>query len=149
MAKPDQIFSFMLDYTTRNMRRYAAETFAAEGLGITVDQWGVLLLLAESDGALSNTQLAERMVKDKPTMTRMVDVLVRKSLVVRRADKQDRRQQQISLTAKGKTTARKAEPIVDRIRKEVGSALTKAQRESLIECLERLNARIERLREPH
>lgn len=146
MPKADQVFSFMLDYTTRNMRRYAAEVFAEERLGITVDQWGVLLLLTESDGGMSNTQLAESMVKDKPTMTRMVDVLVRKSLVVRRADKDDRRQQRISLTARGRATAKKAEPIVARVRKDVGSALTAAQRETLIDCLDRLNARIERLR---
>ena len=120
MKKTDKIFSFMLDYTNRNLRRYAAERFVDEGLEITVDQWGALLLLRDSGDGLSNSELASQMSKDKPTVTRIVDVLVRKSLVVRQPNKNDRRQQRISLTRKGKSTVSKAEPIVKKIRKRRG-----------------------------
>lgn len=147
MQKADTIFSFMLDYTTRNMRRYAAETFADERLGITVDQWGVLLLLRDHAGGLSNRELAERMVKDKPTTSRIIDVLVRKSLVARKADQNDRRLLRIGLTAKGRATAKRAEPIVTRLREEIGSSLTKAQQKGLVDCLDLLNERIDALRE--
>ncbi len=146
MSKSDKVFSFMLDYTTRNMRRYATETFAIEGLGITVDQWGVLLLLRDNDRELSVTELAAGMVKDKPTTTRIIDVLVRESLVVRRQDEHDRRSQRVSLTAKGEEVAKKAQPVVDRLRDEVGSCLTKRQRKALLEYLNRLNERIDMLR---
>ena len=146
MTKQDKIFSFMLEYTTRNMRRYAADVFAEQQLGITLDQWGVLMLLSDSKPGLNNSELAERMAKDPPTVSRIVDVLVREESVVRERDLRDRRLQRIKLTAKGRAIAKRAEPVVEKLRKQVGSGLTAAQRRSLIECLEKLNGRIEELR---
>ena len=143
MTKADKVFSFMLDYTTRNMRRYAAEVFANAELGLTVDQWGALLLLKEHPAPLSNKQLAEGLLKDTPTTTRIVDILVRMELVVRAPAVDDRRQMQISISRKGKTAVRKAEPVVQGLRKKLGSALTQQQHETLLTCLNLLNEKID------
>ena len=146
MKKTDKFFPSCWTTQNRNLRRYAAERFVDEGLEITVDQWGALLLLRDSGDGLSNSELASQMSKDKPTVTRIVDVLVRKSLVVRQPNKNDRRQQRISLTRKGKSTVSKAEPIVKKIRRDVVASLSSAEKETLLHCLNQLNERIESLR---
>ncbi len=146
MESLDKSISFALNYTTRNMRRYATEAMNREKAGITVDQWGVLKLLHEHGGMLNNSQLTERMLKDRPTLTRIVDLLCKKGLVRRTTDKDDRRRMQIRLTAKGNNSIAKVSPLVDRLRKELGKGLTKKEHDELHRILKRLNEKIETLR---
>src|SRR2546423_3662025 len=72
--------------------------------GISGAQWGVLRTLqrAEADGiaALRVTELSERLLIRPPSVTGVVDRLVRDGLVKRESLPSDLRVKQISLTAK-------------------------------------------------
>ena len=74
--------------------------------GISGAQWGVLRTLqrAEADGspALRVTELSERLLIRPPSVTGVVDRLVRDGLVKRESLPSDLRVKQISLTAKGR-----------------------------------------------
>lgn len=141
-----QSISFLLNYTTRNMRRYAADRLARENAGITVDQWGVLAILHENKRGLSNAELATRMLKDRPTVTRIVDILVREKLVERLADMKDRRRLRLRLTADGKKKIKAISPLVQQIRGELAGGMSAKDRTELIRILSKMNSTIDGLR---
>jgi len=63
-------------------------------IGILVDLW-------QRDG-VRQQDLAVSVIKDKATITRSLDVLEKKDIVVRMHDEQDKRNKRIYLTSKGK-----------------------------------------------
>jgi DNA-binding MarR family transcriptional regulator len=69
--------------------------------GVSVSQCYSLDMLGEH-GEMSMVQLARKMFLDKSTMTRVVDGLIERELVVRRFDENDRRLIYITLTAAGR-----------------------------------------------
>ncbi|MBF0480381.1 MAG: MarR family transcriptional regulator [Desulfovibrionaceae bacterium] len=65
-------------------------TFLAAGHDLTAEQWGVFLFVCREPG-LTQSDLAERTFKDKPTITRILDRLEKKNLLGRRPNVLDRR----------------------------------------------------------
>lgn len=68
---------------------------------VSVTQCYALEMLAET-GPLRSQQLADRLMLDKSTTTRVVDALVRKGYVERRADAEDARALALTITATGR-----------------------------------------------
>lgn len=93
-------YSFLLERTARRVKQYAQYQFNCHEFGITVDQWSILKNLKQH-ADLSQKELAEYCGKDQPTLTRIVDLLVRKKLVERRANPADRRSFVVHLTPEG------------------------------------------------
>ncbi len=62
----------------------------AAGINITSEQWGILTILLEEEG-ITQTQLAERAYKDKPTTTRMLTLMEKRGYIRRQRDESDRR----------------------------------------------------------
>jgi len=91
---------FLLVRTALRLRLLGNTSLQAAGLGITVDQWGILNLLWEEDGQ-TPVELARRADKDKPNVTRLLAILEGKGLVSRHPDSQDRRSHRIHLTEAG------------------------------------------------
>lgn len=75
---------------------------AACGYDVTCEQWSVLFNLSQQDGQ-KQQDLAQHTCKDKTSMTRLIDGMERRDLVVRIPDKKDKRQKLIYLTNKGKS----------------------------------------------
>lgn len=69
--------------------------------GLHVGQEMILLRLWESEG-LTQSQLAEQMGVEPPTVTKMLQRLEREGLVERRADREDARVSRVFLTEKGR-----------------------------------------------
>jgi len=70
------------------------------GYAVTHEEFGVLVLLRRDDGA-TQTRLARSLAKDKAVITRLLNGLVKKGLVMRRSDTADRRVVRAFLTADG------------------------------------------------
>ena len=136
-------FGFQMNFTTRNMRRYSNEALKQAGLDITVDHWGILRILEENKGCLNASQLSKIMLKDKPTMTRMVDVIEKKQLVERKPDPTDRRATMIHLTKEGTLRVKKAHAVVKDVRSHIGSLLTEKDLKDLNRILGRINQAID------
>lgn len=88
------------------------------GLDVTMPQMKVLLLLREH-GALRVGVLARHLTVSTPTITGIVDRLVRQGLVRREDDPTDRRVVLNALTARG-------EGLMDRLRNRGGTELSRA-----------------------
>jgi len=87
----------------RSMLSMAVEREIAEH-DVTYEQWGVLLMILTERGDTAAV-LARGMECDTGSMTRMLDRLEAKDLIVRTRSTDDRRRVQLELTASGKRLA--------------------------------------------
>ncbi len=95
-------------------------------LETTVDQWVVMYLLNKYD-TLSQHEIGEQAFKDAPTVTRMIDVMEAKNLVVRNQDTIDKRRLLIQLTPLGKDKYEMMKPIVEQFRASAYDGLDEDQ----------------------
>ncbi len=108
-------YSFLLDCTARRIKQYAQTRFNDGDFGITVDQWTILKTL-NSYSDLSQKELAELCGKDQPTLTRIIDLLVKKGFVERTMHHLDRRSFIVHLSEDGKRKTEELAPQVKAIR---------------------------------
>ena len=123
-------YSFLLERTARRVKQYAQYQFNCREFGITVDQWSILKNLKQH-ADLSQKELAEYCGKDQPTLTRIVDVLVRKNLVERKANPSDRRSFVVHLTPEGEKKIRTLGTHVGEIRMQAWKNLNEEDFEHL------------------
>lgn len=105
---------------------------------LTPEQWSVLYRIREEDGLIQR-DLAERSGKDKPTTTRILDVLETKGYITKQAGKHDRRSFHIYITEQGKRIADAIEPIEYQAVQDVSATLTDEEYELLVQLLNKLN----------
>src|SRR4051794_6895465 len=85
--------------------------FNAEGVDLTPEQWMVLVRLWEREGRTQN-DLCESTLRDRPTMSRIIDGMETRGLVMRKAALDDSRTRLVTLTAKGRQLRGKLLPVV-------------------------------------
>ncbi len=78
-----------------------SQVFQEKGFEPTVEQFAILTLLWYEDG-MNQQQIANQIKRNKTTITRVINTMIRNNLVVRIADKSDKRQRNIHLTHKGR-----------------------------------------------
>ncbi len=127
-------YSFILDQTARKVKQFAQSSFSEKGFDITVDQWAVLKALYETE-QLSQKELAKRCGKDQPTLTRIVDILLKKGLAERVIDETDRRSLYLHLTEEGKLKVASLSPLVAEIRMKAWEKLTEKDFEDFTRIL--------------
>lgn len=111
---------------------------------ITLEQWVVLSTLAEQENINQKT-LSEKSGKDPASLLRILDILERKGLVERRADKTDRRASSLFITAKGRNLKNELAPYIEERFKEITSGIPEHDIE-IYECvLKKLDANLEGL----
>lgn len=102
LIDPEYIFPIINGKVSMAINRKMYRNFRKAGIDITPEQWAVLSFLWRQDG-VSQQRLCDATFKDKPSMTRLVDNLVKQELVERRATPADRRSNLIFLTPKGES----------------------------------------------
>lgn len=108
-------YSFILDRTARKVKQYAQNAFTEHQFDLTVDQWTVLRTIYENPD-LSNKEMAELCGKDQPTLTRIIDLLIKKNLAERITNSSDRRSLRLQITKKGKSKIQEIAPKVAEFR---------------------------------
>jgi DNA-binding MarR family transcriptional regulator len=78
---------------------------------VTPEQWVVLNGLSTEQG-ICQRELAERIVKNHPNMTRILDKMEHKGLIRRLADVCDRRVSKVFLTEEGARVRDKLQPVM-------------------------------------
>ena len=116
-------YSLLLDRTARRVKQYAQQKFNELNFNITVDQWLVLKQVYEHDKIKQN-ELAELLFKDNPTLTRIIDLLCEKALMVRKLHPEDRRSFNVELTREGKKKVEQMMPKIREIRLQAWKGLT-------------------------
>lgn len=104
------IFAILNGKVFAAINRKLQRNFTRSGLGITPEQWTVLFYLSQQD-MVSQRALCDKVYKDKPSMTRIIDAMERNKLVERCDNPKDRRSNLIRLTRHGRITKDRAEKI--------------------------------------
>jgi len=106
---------FLLERTTRIAKLSFTKAFKNLGADITPEQW-VVVDTINKRGMMSQKEIGNASFKNAPTISRIIDNLVKKNIVDRISEKGDRRKTSISLTEEGKELVNKCQPEVDRLR---------------------------------
>lgn len=117
----------------------AARSLADAGEDVTLTQYRTLVILA-SRGPQNLATLAEAVAVTPPTASRLCERLVRKGLVRRRTDRNDRRQVRIALSETGQAlvdavTVRRRQEITDLL-----ASIPAEEQRSVVAALRRLSA---------
>jgi DNA-binding MarR family transcriptional regulator len=111
-------------------------------IGLTMTQLRVLFLLRLEDG-LAAGALAEKLNVTPPTLTRIMDRLVRNQLVKRAPDEEDRRLVRHCLTARGEDMVEELQRMGRARLNEIFATLSEEKLACLVEALRDLAAAIE------
>jgi DNA-binding MarR family transcriptional regulator len=82
------------------MKGFMRQKFKEHDVNITFEMLQVLRFLWKQDG-INQQEIADAILKDKASLTYLIDNLVRRKLVQRTEDSQDRRNKIITLTKEG------------------------------------------------
>ena len=96
-----QSLFFLIKWTSIAFKKRLNRSFVVAGHDVTIVQWRILTCLWREDGQRQQ-DLADVVRKDKTSITRLIDGMEKRDLVVRIPDRLDRRQKLIYLTDKGK-----------------------------------------------
>ena len=80
-------------------KQYVNTIFNSHGFNLTAEQFLVMETLWD-EGVMSQQQIADTILKDKNSVTKLIDALEKKGLVERVAGRSDKRQNLIHLTQK-------------------------------------------------
>ena len=116
----------------KHFERYASE------IELTLPQCKVLGHLSRNEG-ISQARLAELTDTDPMTLVRTLDRMQQDGWIERRPDPSDRRAHQLFLREAAKPVLQRIWKIADQARNEVLADLSAAEREQLIELLERVH----------
>ncbi len=131
------VLLFIIDQTGKVAKQYSQREFDQAKLGITVDQWVLLKIIAQHEG-LSQTDLAQKSLRDPASVTRTLDILAKKGLVRRDPIPNNRRQYQVVLTAAGGRFVQQHKGMVDRHRAKSTEGFSKAELRQLKSMLLRI-----------
>ena len=104
------------------------------GLDISLDQWLVLGPIWKNEG-IAQKDIAEYCGKDKTSITKIINTLEKKNLVVRVPDQLDHRVKRVVLSNKGKELFLNVLPVIEETRDELRSGISDKEIESLITVL--------------
>ncbi|MGZ8178930.1 MarR family winged helix-turn-helix transcriptional regulator [Williamsia sp. SKLECPSW1] len=91
-------------------------------IGVSTDQWRVLLVLSRSDG-ITMSDLADAAVLSAAGATRAVDALVSRAMVYRRADPTDRRRIVVFLSAHGVVTVEPGIHAMEQMERDIAATI--------------------------
>jgi MarR family transcriptional regulator for hemolysin len=125
-------FGFLLNDVARLMR--TAYDRRIRKLGLTRAQWWVLTHLYRGNG-VSQTELAETLEIEKPTLGRLLDRLEAKGWVRREHDASDRRVWRVHLTEEVEPALRTMRAIAAELRRDALKGINAAERERFVDTL--------------
>jgi DNA-binding MarR family transcriptional regulator len=135
-------FGFLLNDVARLMRTVYDRR--VRSLGLTRSQWWVLNHLFRGDG-VTQTELAETLEIEKPTLGRLLDRLEAKGWVRREDDATDRRAWRVYLTEEVGPAMRELRAVAAELRRDALAGLSAAERERFVDTLLAIKANLAKL----
>ncbi len=125
-------FGFILHDVARLLR--TTYDRRVRDLGLTRSQWWVLTHLFRKDG-ITQSELAETLELEKPSLGRLLDRLEAKGWVRRTPDPRDRRAKRVYLTDAAQTPMRVMRDIAAEVREDALSSLNTVDRDRFVDTL--------------
>lgn len=130
---PDRNLGFLVHDVARLLR--VAFDRRSKDLGLTRSQWWVLNHLYFNEG-ITQSELADLLEVEKPTLGRLLDRLEAKGWVERRADESDRRVKRVYLTGQVQDLMRALRRVAVGVRADALEGLDEAERTRFLDTLQ-------------
>lgn len=128
--------------TWLSTRRRAKKALADMDYDLTQEQIVCLEELKRKDG-LELGVLADRIDRERTTVTRMIDGLEKRNLVVRVADRDDKRNRLVYLTKLGRKRIEDLDPVVQEFHARMMNGVTQPQIQAALRVLKTIIANAE------
>lgn len=124
-SKNEEFVTFIADVskTTLALRTFLRNKIKAANLDLTLEMLQVLKCLWDKENT-NQQEIATLTLKDKASLTYLIDNLSKRNLVVRTEDKTDRRNKLISLTPEGIALRKVIEPWLDEMYTLAGKGIS-------------------------
>ncbi|MFQ5519189.1 MAG: MarR family winged helix-turn-helix transcriptional regulator [Mariprofundus sp.] len=137
----EQAIGLNVNRTAFLMTEEIARRFAASGYPLSAQDFGILFRLMKQ-GPMTQVEISKLMMRDKTTITRRIDGLVKKRLVERNPHPDDRRYFQIALTDEGNRALEVMIPLVRDFQVEVLSDIPDEEKAITIRTLKRISEKL-------
>ncbi len=108
---PEWGLCYEINHLVTKMRLSTLQALRANNCNeLTLEQYELLFALFQNNGVYQR-QLSKLLLKDRPNITRMLNVLEKKKLVIRKSHKTNKRIQEVYITELGKQFVFQAAPI--------------------------------------
>ena len=134
---PTQVVFYKIERAIKEYRKYAQKRISETVSDITVDQ-GLILLFLKHYPELSQKEIAALVFKDNASMTRMIDLMVKKQYLVRSTHSEDRRRYNIEITTKGKKILEKLPPVIIKNRTTALEGITEEEIDQVEKILDKI-----------
>ncbi len=134
-------FGFLINDVARLLRT----TFdrRVKSLGLTRSQWWVLTHLFRNDG-VTQSELADTLEIEKPTLGRLLDRLEAKGWVRRGEDAKDRRAKRVYLTDEVEPVMKTMRAAAAEVRRDALAGLSASRQEQFVDALLAIKANLSR-----
>jgi DNA-binding MarR family transcriptional regulator len=138
----DNALAFWIQRVQQAARTLMYRRFNALGVELTPEQWMVLVRLWERT-ELTQNDLCEATLRDKATMSRIVEGMQARGLVKRRPDPEDARNRLVSLTPEAHRLRRAVMPAVRAMVEQLEAGVDERDLQITRKTLQRLFANLE------
>lgn len=115
--------------------------------GMTDATWMPLVHLNETGGGITQKELAARLGIDASSLVRLLDILERKSLIVRRPDEIDGRARRLYLTDAGEARMSEIRALLWQTENEMLAGIDEDQAAAMLAGMERIESSLNALNE--
>ena len=143
----DSSIAYLVGRTSRAIIKRLTKKFQDAGFDISYEQWSILIHLYRKDGQTQQA-LARIAVKDKAAITRLLNVLEKKNIVLRVPDRNDRRSKLIYLTHKAKAFKTDLIALVEDMLHEAEQGISYEEMEQCRDTLNKIFTNFDRLNHP-
>jgi DNA-binding MarR family transcriptional regulator len=132
-----EIFFYTLENAIKTYRKFAQKRINEANFDLTIDQWLVLQFLDQHHG-ISQKDLADAVFKDVASVTRIIDLLVKKGHLERAFHPTDRRRFELSVTEKGYNTLHEMQNLIFDNRNTALNGISRNEINSIQETLKKI-----------
>ena len=112
MENLNDIVFYTIDKSIKSYKQFAQKRLKDAGFDLTVDPWLVLKAIEENN-QVSEQQIAERVFKEVASITRIIELLVKKGYLERYFHSTDRRRFELKLTGEALQVLKKMQPYIE------------------------------------
>jgi len=133
----DTSLGFLLSRTNASVRAALNRAIRENGIDATAEQWGILNVIEAAPG-ITQSGIAERTLKDKTNITRMLDALEKNRCIQRTSDETDRRLYRIFITRKGESLLKSLVPLAEGVNARAARGLSASELRDCAALLDRI-----------
>jgi len=123
IKNPTGTVLYLIEQAIKEYRKVSQKNIKKVVKDITIDQC-IILIILNKDEKIPQNELANLVFKDNASITRMIELMVKKDYLNRTIHKEDRRKFNLEITEKGKKTIDLLSPIIQINRKTALNGLS-------------------------